>query len=196
MYVEFIKKAAGYRRRLGKKELLLRAIGFNKNNPLTVLDVTGRLGKDAFLMASHGCRVDIIERNPIVAALLEDGLQRAQKHPDTRDIAERIQLRQMDSIHFLNDPDIQKLCDVIYLDPMFPGRTKSAKVKKEMQLLQKLIGREEDTVELFTAALNSSGKRVVVKRPMSAKPLAGPAPSHSINGKTTRFDVYLIPKVK
>ena len=32
------------------------------------------LGRDAFVLASVGCRVRMLERNPVVAALLDDGL--------------------------------------------------------------------------------------------------------------------------
>lgn len=191
VYAEFVMGAAGYRRRLQRKEILLKAIGFSKNTPLTILDVTGGLGKDSFLMATHGCKVHILERNPIVAALLDDGLQRAKENRDTCEIAQRIELSVINSIDFLKNTDATKKYDVVYLDPMFPERNKSALVKKEMQLLQQLIGTENDTEELFTAALALEPQRVVVKRPKNASPLPGPAPSHSLSGKTVRFDVYL-----
>jgi len=193
VYVEFVKGAAGYRRKQGRKEMLIKAIGFKKNQPLTILDVTGGMGKDSFLMAGYGCTVFVTERNKIVAALLQDGLRRASKHPDTRDIAERIHLSVRDSHQFLhNSNEKEKQYDVIYLDPMFPKRSKSALVKKEMQILQKLIGYEDDTEQLFIATLKIAAKRVVVKRPKIAPPMAGSTPSYSLDGKTTRFDIYLI----
>jgi 16S rRNA (guanine1516-N2)-methyltransferase len=40
--------------------------------------VTG-LGKDAFVLASLGCRVTLVERNPVVHALLRDGLDRLRE---------------------------------------------------------------------------------------------------------------------
>lgn len=194
VHVEFIKGAAGFRRKHGKKEMLIKAIGFRTNQPPTVFDATGGMGKDSFLMAGHGCTVDVIERNRIVAALLQDGLRRAAQHPETLQITERMSLWTRDSHQFLvNTTGLEKKYDVIYLDPMFPNRNKSALVKKEMQILQKLIGYEEDSKQLFTVARKVAGKRVVVKRPKIAPPLAGSTPSYSLNGKTTRFDVYLIP---
>ena len=197
IYVEFIKGPAGFRRKQGRKEMLIKAIGFRKNQPLTVLDATGGMGKDSFLMAGYGCRIHVIERNRIVAALLQDGLWRASQHPDTRDIAKRIRLSPEDSNQYLHSAiGLEKEYDVIYLDPMFPKRSKSALVKKEMQVLQKLIGYEDDTEQLFATALKVAGKRVVVKRPKIAPPLTGSKPSYSLNGKTTRFDVYLIPPAK
>ena len=193
IYVEFIKGAAGFRRKQGKKEMLIKAIGFRKNQPLSVLDTTGGMGKDSFLMAGYGCRVHIIEQNQIVAALLQDGLWRASQHVDTCDIAKRIHLSVQDSHQLLRSfIGLEKEYDVIYLDPMFPKRNKSALVKKEMQILQKLIGYEDDTDQLFTTALAVAAKRVVVKRPKTSPSLAHTKPSHSLSGKNTRFDVYMV----
>ncbi len=194
---EFVTGAAGYRRKYSKKEMLLKAIGFRKGIPLKVLDVTGGLGKDSFLMASHGCIVHILEKNRIVAALLEDGLRRASEHPDTCKISARIRLSIQDSVQFLLTlSSTERLYDVVYLDPMYPERSKNALVKKEMQMLQKLIGHESDDLQLFRAALKTAGKRVVVKRPRTAPPIEGRKPTHTIIGKTTRYDVYMIPSWK
>jgi 16S rRNA (guanine1516-N2)-methyltransferase len=99
-----------------------------------------------------------------------------------------------DSMSFLTDlTGSAQSYDVIYLDPMYPERSKSVLAKKEMQMLQKLIGHEEDAEHLLTAALAAAGKRVVVKRPKTAPPLADSSPTHSLSGKTTRYDVYMIP---
>lgn len=190
--VEFVTGAAGYRRRLGGNEMLLRAVGLKKNRPYTVLDATGGLGRDAFILASHGCTVLLVERNPIIGALLADGLRRALAHPETTAAAARITLTVADSRQVLTTMGNEgQQVDAIYLDPMFPRRTKSAKVKKELQVLQLLTGKQEDGGELLAAALGTACSRVVVKRPKGAPPLPGPAPSHSHSGTTTRFDVYI-----
>ncbi len=189
---EFIDGPSGYRRLRGGPEMLIRAIGHKKNNRTSVLDATGGLGRDAFIMASHGCQVHVVEKNPVAGALLEDGLRRASEHPDTTKISGRIRLTVTDSYQFLLAGNREEQYDVIYLDPMFPKRSKSARVKKELQVLQLLVGQaDDDTDKLFEAALQAAGKRVVVKRPKTAPPLQGRAPSHSLSGKTTRFDVYL-----
>lgn len=193
VYVEFVQGAAGFRRKHTSRELLIRAMGLHQDRPPTVLDATGGMGKDSFLMASYGCRVHVLERNKIVASLLQDGLRRASEHQDTHDIVARIQLSIRDSLQYLLDiAREEKKYDIIYLDPMYPERNKSALVKKEMRMLQKLVGRENDTVQLFTAALSAARKRLIVKRPRTAPPLTDSTPSHSLTGKTTRFDVYLI----
>lgn len=192
VYAEFVRGAAGYRRRKGKKEMLLQAIGFRRDTQLSVVDATGGLGRDSFLMAAAGCRVHIVERNRIIAALLLDALHRAAEQPETREIADRIRVSVADSIRFLREAGPGNAAsDVVYLDPMYPERSKSALVKKEMQLLQKLLGREDDSALLLHAALAAARQRVVVKRPKSAPPLAG-TPAHTIAGKSTRFDVYMI----
>ncbi len=192
VWAEFVKGPAGYRRRRGGREMLIRAIGVKQGRPPSVLDATGGMGRDAFLLAGCGCTVHIFERNPVVAALLRDGLLRAAENPETRESAGRIHLVAADSRKFLeNMTNRGENIDVVYLDPMFPERTKSARVKKELQILRLLVGGEDDTKRLLTAALNAAGNRAVVKRPKSAPPLAGPKPSHCLNGGTTRFDVYM-----
>lgn len=192
VWAEFVKGPAGYRRRHGGREMLIRAVGVKQGRPPSVLDATGGMGRDAFLLAGCGCAVHIFERHPVVAALLRDGLLRAAANPETRNNVERIHLVAADSRKFLeNMTNRGEDIDVVYLDPMFPGRTKSARVKKELQILQLLVGREDDTERLLAAALHAARNRVVVKRPKSAPPLAGRKPSHCLSGTTTRFDVYM-----
>lgn len=193
VYADFTGETALFRRKHGKKELLLKAIGLRKGTSLSVLDATGGLGRDGFLMAAHGCIVHIIERHSVVAALLADGLQRASKNPDTKKIADRIEFSVGDTTQYLRDAvPAEFQYDVIYLDPMFPERNKSALVKKEMQLLQRLIGHGEDVRQLFETALHHADNRVVVKRPVKAPHIGTRDPSHCIKGKTTRYDVYMV----
>lgn len=81
--------------------------------------------------------------------------------------------------------------DVVYLDPMFPERRKSAAVKKKFQLLHRLESPCENDEELLQAALSAHPKRVVVKRPVKGPFLAGVKPSYSLSGKAVRFDVIV-----
>jgi 16S rRNA (guanine1516-N2)-methyltransferase len=74
---------------------------------------------------------------------------------------------------------------------MFPERRKSALVKKELQLLQLLAQPDSAPERLLAAALEVARQRVVVKRPLKAPCLTALSPSHSLSGKTVRFDVYL-----
>jgi 16S rRNA (guanine1516-N2)-methyltransferase len=82
--------------------------------------------------------------------------------------------------------------EVIYLDPMYPHRTKSSLVKKEMRILRVLAGDDQDAAGLLVAALACARKRVVVKRPRLAPRIEGQTPSTEITSKNSRYDVYLI----
>ena len=81
--------------------------------------------------------------------------------------------------------------DVVYLDPMFPERTKSAAVKKKFQLLHLLERPCTDEAALLGAALACGARKVVVKRPAKGPCLAGAKPSHTIAGKAVRYDCYV-----
>lgn len=189
--VDFSSGEMNYRREHGggKNQAIGRAIGLKKLKTVKVLDATAGLGGDAFVLACLGCEVTLIERSPIVAALLKDGLSRGLLDDNISEIIHRMDLVNSDAEdYFLKLKDKP---DVIYLDPMYPYRKKSAKVKKEMQILQNLLGHVEND-QLLEAALKTAGKRVVVKRPKGAEFLGNSAPSHSIESKKTRYDVYLL----
>jgi 16S rRNA (guanine1516-N2)-methyltransferase len=193
VYVDFVAGAIGFRARHGSrnKEPLARAVGLKGAIHPTVLDATAGLGRDAFVLASLGCTVTLVERSPIIAALLRDGLARAAAHPGTRDISRRMQAQIGDAVAIMVGLADQARPDVVYLDPMYPHRGKSALVKKEMRLLRALVGEDLDAPRLLETALHVARKRVVVKRPRLAPCLPGIAPSHTMTGSTTRFDIYL-----
>ncbi|XOF32792.1 MAG: class I SAM-dependent methyltransferase [Candidatus Electrothrix sp. YB6] len=201
--VDFTAGRAAFRRKQQKKELLLRAAGCKKGVALNVIDATGGLGRDSFLLAAAGCRVQVFEQQPVIAALLAEGLERAAAHPETAAIAGRIRLTVGDAVTALQAMQADeegkgrtgKAVDVVYIDPMFPERKKSALVKKELQMLQMLAVPEAAPERLLAAALGTATNRVVVKRPLKAPFLTARSPSHSLAGKTVRFDVYMQPHV-
>ena len=176
----------------GRTQALARAIGLKKGWQPTVIDTTAGLGRDGFILAYLGCSVHMLERSPILASMLEDGLKRALQAAHTSEATDRIQFTQADSRKFLQKLKQQARPDVIYLDPMFPERTKSSLVKKEMIILREIAGDDKDAAELLDIALHCARNRVVVKRPRLAPTLGDAEPSHAITGKTSRFDVYLI----
>ena len=193
VYADFVGGALGFRTRQGNrtKEPLARAIGLKGRTLTTVLDATAGLGRDAFILATLGCRVILVERSPLIAALLRDGLVRALADDNTRAAAERMELHGGDAVAIMECCAEHQRPDVIYLDPMYPHRSKSALVKKEMRVVRALVGEDVDAPQLLEAALRAARKRVVVKRPRPAPALPGIAPSHSLLGSTTRFDVYV-----
>jgi len=192
-YCDLTGGAFGYRRSQPlRRELLARAVGF-KGKALNIIDMTAGLGRDAAVLALLGCHVAAIERHPVVFALLEDGLRRAREADTTSTLTERLTLIRADACDYLDELAGVALPDVIYLDPMFPERTQSALAKKEMRLLSRLLGREEDAGRLLDAALRSGCHRVVVKRPLHAPHLATSfvrVPPLEFRGRSARFDAY------
>lgn len=196
IYVDFVDGASAHRRKFGggRGQDIAKAVGLKHGFTPKVLDATAGLGRDAFVLASLGCHVTMMERMPVVAALLENGLNRASVNTHVADIAARMQL-----VHcsLLEPRALTETPDVIYLDPMYPHREKSAAVKKEMRVFQSLVGEDLDADKLLAPALELAKYRVVVKRPNYAPPLANVTPATSIKMKKNRFDVYVnqaIPK--
>lgn len=178
------------------RELLVRAAKVKAPTgtvPLAV-DATAGLGEDSFLLAAADFEVLLFERDPVIAALLADALERARRASATAEIAARMTLVGSDSTEGLCHLD--RTPDVVYLDPMFPERRKSAAVRKKFQLLHHLEHPCDDAAALMEAALASHPKKIVVKRPVKGPHLAGVKPSYSLAGKAVRYDVIVpaIPK--
>jgi 16S rRNA (guanine1516-N2)-methyltransferase len=173
-----------------QKELIAKAVGVKGDYRPTVLDTTAGLGQDAFVLASYGCKVKMLERSKVVHALLEDSLRRAKEDKDLTEVISRIGLECADAKTVLNELASAHYPEVIYLDPMYPDLGKSAAKRKEMRLFRELVGDDTDVAELFALALGRASKRVVVKRPLKAPELG--KPNFKLVGKTVRFDVYLI----
>jgi 16S rRNA (guanine1516-N2)-methyltransferase len=196
VYVDFTAGKTEHRRKFGGGlgQAIAKAIGITSKYKPYIIDATAGFGKDAFVLASLGCKVLMLERSRIAAQLLQDGLTRSLKSKKTREITERMRLIEVDSIEYLKKLSPTETPDVIYLDPMFPTSKKSRLVKKEMQVFQKIIGDDSDADQLLQTALKVAKKRVVVKRPRKSNPLDNEKPSHSHIGRTSRFDVYIINK--
>lgn len=199
---EFTEGAVDHRRKFGggKGQLIAKAVGVKAGVYPRVLDATAGLGKDAFVLATLGCHVQLLERSPVVHCLLADGLQRAQHFAAAQDVEllatlSRMQLLAADSRNFLTQLDEAMRPDVIYLDPMFPDREKNADVKKEMRAFHDIVGKDEDADELLERALAQALYRVVVKRPRKSPFINGQAPSHQLEGKSSRYDVYALKKL-
>ena len=182
----------------------------------TVIDATAGLGQDSFLLAAAGFSVEMYEQDPIIAALLQDALERGSKNAALATVISNMHLYKQDSVSALKDhayalgithpsgeaqspiadndsfaqTNLRKP-EVIYLDPMFPARTKSAAVKKKFQLLHQLEHPCENEIELFEAAQMLRPHKIVVKRMLKGPYLANKKPSYSIKGKAIRYDCYV-----
>lgn len=178
------------------RELLVRAakVKAPADTASLAVDATAGLGEDSFLLAAAGFEVLLFERDPVIAALLADALERARRASATAEIAARMTLAGSDSTEGLRHLD--RAPDVVYLDPMFPERRKSAAVKKKFQLLHHLERPCDDADALMDAALAAHPKKIVVKRPVKGPHLAGVKPSYGLAGKAVRYDVIVpaIPK--
>ena len=172
---------------LGHKTPLIKALGKKDENNLTIIDATAGLGRDAFLLAYRGFQLTLIEQHPLLVAGLRYALMEWNEQQSASNHA--WQCLWTDSCSWLKrNPQ----ADIIYIDPMFPERRKSALVKKETQLLQQLNGTSHSEQTLLNCALTTNSDRVVVKRPR-----LGPyiehhrRPNYQVVSKTHRFDVYL-----
>jgi 16S rRNA (guanine1516-N2)-methyltransferase len=191
IYVDFAGGALLHRRRFGggRGEAVAKAVGVKGTYLPDVVDATAGLGRDAFVLASLGCRVRMLERNAVVAALLDDGLQRGYQDAEIGGwLRERLSLLHASSIEALSS--ISPRPDVVYLDPMYPHRQKSALVKKEMRVFQALVGADDDADALLEPARRLATRRVVVKRPDYAPGLNNVVAQAAISTKNHRFDLY------
>ncbi|VAV96319.1 16S rRNA (guanine(1516)-N(2))-methyltransferase [hydrothermal vent metagenome] len=189
---EFVGGAVGHRLRHGggRGQALPKAVGMKGGRTPDVVDATAGLGRDAFLLASLGAKITLIERSKTMHDLLRAGLERAAAQGgEFSQIIARMTLLHGDAKDLLADLAPQ----VILIDPMHPPRKNSALVKKEMRLIRDIVGSDEDSVELMEVALKVAQNRVVLKWPQRADSMQGiRAPSHQIIGKSTRYDVFMI----
>ncbi|KAA3640534.1 MAG: 16S rRNA methyltransferase [Proteobacteria bacterium] len=181
LFIDFNEPQLAYRLQRVNHEQVVKACRIKKQENIRLLDATCGLGRDAMLLQQAGFTVTAYERHPVLAALLADALRRLPADIS----AFNLQLGDAKSA-FNND-----YYDVIYLDPMFPSTTKSARVKKGMHILQQLHQQEvDDSIQLFSAAWQADCQRIVIKRPQKSSPITTQKPTFQINGKTCRFDVY------
>ncbi len=194
LFAEFLKGPLGYRiaKGGGRNQLIARAVGLKMHKgKLRILDATAGLGRDAFILASLGCEVHMVERSQVMAALLFDGLKRAKLSDKACSTVSAIQVTVGDALGVLKNLKVENAPQVVYLDPMFPGEMKNALTKIEMRIIRDIVGGDLDADQLISLALQKAQKRVVVKRPRGAPTLANTLPSFEVAGKSSRYDVYL-----
>ncbi|MGY2797799.1 16S rRNA (guanine1516-N2)-methyltransferase [Ewingella americana] len=191
IFVDFVGGTMAHRRKFGggRGEAVAKAVGVKGSYLPNVVDATAGLGRDAFVLASLGCHVRMLERNPVVAALLDDGLERGYRDAEIGPwLRERMTLLHASSLTTLSE--LTPKPEVVYLDPMYPHKQKSALVKKEMRVFQGLVGPDEDADGLLEPARRLATKRIVVKRPDYAPPMADIAAQAAVITKSHRFDIY------
>jgi len=195
---EFVSGATAHRRKFGGGigQMIAKAVGLRSGIRPQVLDVTAGLGKDAFVLATLGCEMTLVERSPVIHALLRDGLARAADDFEVSEIVSRMQLHHANSIEWMRSQAASgERYQVVYVDPMFPHNDKSALVKKEMRVFRPVVGDDTDAEQLLDAALSIAENRVVVKRPRKAPTIGERAPSYQLEGKSSRYDIYTLKKL-
>lgn len=195
--IDFLSGRYHYRKtHAGKNQLIAKAVGLKKYGlPLRILDVTAGLGQDAFVLASLGCEVLMLERSPIIHALLHDALKRAKEAECT--IVNRLTLINCQSINYLNSLAAQPKAqqpDIIYLDPMYSFDRRTLPNKAAF-ILREIVGKDDDATSLLKAALACYPKRVVLKQPRLGQKLLMMKPPLQLIGKSTRFDIFF-PRLK
>ena len=188
---DFVGGAVQHRLRFGggRGQDLPKAAGFKPGINPHIIDATAGLGRDAFLLASLGATVTMIERSTEMHALLHDGMARALDAGGvTAEIISRMTLIHGDAIQLL--PSLSP--EIVLVDPMHPPRNKSALVKAEMRQIRAIVGIDDDQTRLMQTALAHASRRVVLKWPAKAAPMADiPPASHQIIGKSVRYDVFM-----
>ncbi len=181
---------ARMKRLSARSELLLKALGGKAGE--TVVDMTTGLGTDTWLLATFGYTVYACERSPTLYAMLEDGLQRVRASKggvsQASNVANNIRLRNLDS-----SLSVQFSWGAKYavIDPMFPVKRKQALASGDMQMLQRFVGRGGSVDSLLQAAKAQGIRRAVVKRALrSRERYALLEPLYSLEGRSTRFDVF------
>ena len=173
----------------GRGQNLAKAVGFKFNKNRTIIDATAGLGYDAFILASLGANVTLIERSEKIYGLLKTAISEAKLYGgEINKIVNRMELLFGDSIDIL--PKIAP--EVVLIDTMYKERKKSALVKSDMRLVREIVGSDSDHVDLINIALKNASKRVVIKQPRYAGTLDKiRGCSHQILGKRIRYDVYV-----
>jgi 16S rRNA (guanine1516-N2)-methyltransferase len=177
------------RRRPGGEAVVRAVRGRAPAAGLRVADATAGLGGDAGALARAGMRVIAIERDPLLAALLEDALARWWRSDP--EAAARLELMRGDARELL--PRLRPAPEVVLLDPMFPATGGGAKRRPAAWLRAWLAprepGAEEAERELLAVARGAARRRVVVKRPRKGPDLAAGVSGRRL-GTTVRFDLY------
>ena len=92
---DFLQGAISHRLRFGggRGQHLPKAIGLKGGQSPIIIDATAGLGRDAFLLASLGSQVTLIERSDIIHELLAAGMEAAhQAGGQHKEIIERMTL--------------------------------------------------------------------------------------------------------
>lgn len=170
---------------LGHGDHLVTALGLTEG--MHVLDCTLGTGADAivesFAVGAQGT-VTALEANPLIAAVIADGLAHAtgdnyEMHAAMR----RITVHHADALTFLRATETDS-CDVVYFDPMF---RRPLHESAGMNALRVLADSRALTGETIAEACRVARHRVVMKERRGSKEFERLGFTHITGGKYSRI---------
>ena len=169
--------------RYQSETLLKKAIGWHSTTQKHILDATGGLGHDSFILALLGQKITLLEKNTGLCILIEEALHNLPKLPYFNDAKNNISIINSDSRTFLSSVEN---FDIVYIDPMFNSK-KKLKRTKQMEFLDNYLKEYDDPSAEF---YESNFKKLVIKRELRATPSIKDCSALSFKGSSVRYDIY------
>ena len=163
--------------------LLKKAIGWQSTVQKHILDATGGLGHDSFILALLGQKITVLEKNMGLCILIEEALHNLPNLPYFNDAKNNISIINNDSRAFLSSAEN---FDVVYIDPMFNSE-KKLKRTKQMEFLDNYLEEHDDPSAEF---YESNFKRLVIKKELRATSSIKDCSALSFRGSSIRYDIY------
>ena len=166
------------------ESLLKKAIGWQSTSQKHILDTTGGLGHDAFILALLGQKITVLEKNTGLCILIEEALNNLPNLPYFNNARNNISIINKDSRAFLTSAEH---FDVIYIDPMF-NSDKKLKRSKQMEFLANYLAEYDDpSIDFYQTKF----KRMVIKKEFRSSSGIKDDPAISFKGASIKYDVYL-----
>ncbi len=170
------------------ESLIKKAIGFSENTQQTILDITGGLGHDAFIMALLGEKVTLVEKNIGLCILIEEALKNLPSEAYFSKAKSNITVINSDSRELVQKAN---QFDVIFVDPMFNSQ-KKLKRTKQMEFLDMYLEEYDDpSVDFYETEF----RRMVLKKELRSLSGIKDDPAISFKGTSIKFDVYFRGKI-
>ena len=166
------------------ESLLKKAIGWQSTKQKHILDATGGLGHDSFILALLGQKITLIEKNIGLCILIEEALRNLPNLPYFNNAKNNISIINVDSRAFVSSAEN---FDVVYIDPMFNSKKKLKRTKQMQFLVSYLREYDDPSAEFY----ESNFKRLVIKRELRATSSIKDCSALSFKGTSVRYDIYL-----
>ena len=172
-------------KRANHEKLIKKALG-KSDGPLKILDCTAGMLQDSLLFLTLGHHVTALEQSKILFYLLQDAIGRCEE----KSIFKNLSLIHTNACSYAAKA---QNFDVIYFDPMYPLTKKNALSSGQLEYISRVLETESidnNTMQDFEVLQLIPAKKMVVKRPIKAKPFSTQV-NYQVSGKTTMFDIYI-----